>query len=225
MQFQLKNGTMFDTDNPICPNCGGEMWDNRQSKKNPKMPDFRCKNKECKDDKGYQTGVYIPKPKKGAPALAPAQAKPPVAAPAQAVARPATPIPAPVQSKPVQNYGKQDYGNSVPPSMYGAWAMNLVIAFVEKGQIASLNDAITAYRDVLQGVGEAIAANKQKLDVKNPPQERQITKPAPVTSPVQAPVAQPAPSPEALPDPIDQIAADMNHSAEISLDSLTNLDF
>ena len=30
-----------------CPVCNGEMWDNRNRKKNPKSPDFKCKNKEC----------------------------------------------------------------------------------------------------------------------------------------------------------------------------------
>lgn len=30
-----------------CPNCGGGLWDNRGKKKNPKAPDFKCKNKGC----------------------------------------------------------------------------------------------------------------------------------------------------------------------------------
>lgn len=30
-----------------CPECGGEMWDNRTSKKNPRAPDFKCKDKTC----------------------------------------------------------------------------------------------------------------------------------------------------------------------------------
>src|SRR5690349_7402634 len=30
-----------------CPKCGGEMWDNRASKRNPKAPDFKCKDKGC----------------------------------------------------------------------------------------------------------------------------------------------------------------------------------
>jgi len=30
-----------------CPKCGGEMWDNRVSKKNPKGPDYKCKDKTC----------------------------------------------------------------------------------------------------------------------------------------------------------------------------------
>lgn len=29
-----------------CPKCGGAMWDNRQSKKSPKQPDYRCKDRE-----------------------------------------------------------------------------------------------------------------------------------------------------------------------------------
>jgi hypothetical protein len=41
-----------------CPLCGGEMWDNRQRKTNPKQPDFKCKDPQC-------TGVIWPpiKPK------------------------------------------------------------------------------------------------------------------------------------------------------------------
>jgi len=30
-----------------CPKCGGEMWDNRRDKKNPKGPDLKCMSKEC----------------------------------------------------------------------------------------------------------------------------------------------------------------------------------
>lgn len=30
-----------------CPDCGGATWDNRESKRNPKQPDYKCKDKEC----------------------------------------------------------------------------------------------------------------------------------------------------------------------------------
>lgn len=30
-----------------CPECGGQMWDNRERKTNPKAPDFKCKDKNC----------------------------------------------------------------------------------------------------------------------------------------------------------------------------------
>ena len=30
-----------------CPKCGGRMWDNRADKKNPKAPDFKCRDKSC----------------------------------------------------------------------------------------------------------------------------------------------------------------------------------
>lgn len=30
-----------------CPKCGGPMWDNRFDKRNPRQPDFKCKNKDC----------------------------------------------------------------------------------------------------------------------------------------------------------------------------------
>jgi hypothetical protein len=35
------------TDEPSCPKCGGRMWDNRISKKNPKAPDFKCRSRAC----------------------------------------------------------------------------------------------------------------------------------------------------------------------------------
>jgi hypothetical protein len=34
-------------DAPACPKCGGPMWDNRASKKNPRAPDFKCKKSDC----------------------------------------------------------------------------------------------------------------------------------------------------------------------------------
>jgi hypothetical protein len=30
-----------------CPKCGGPLWDNRETKKNPKAPDFKCRDKTC----------------------------------------------------------------------------------------------------------------------------------------------------------------------------------
>jgi hypothetical protein len=32
---------------PNCPKCQGPMWDNRVGKRNPKAPDFKCKDREC----------------------------------------------------------------------------------------------------------------------------------------------------------------------------------
>lgn len=30
-----------------CPECGGAMWDNRESKRNPRAPDYKCKKRDC----------------------------------------------------------------------------------------------------------------------------------------------------------------------------------
>jgi len=30
---------------PLCPICGGAMWDDRATKRNPRAPDFKCRNK------------------------------------------------------------------------------------------------------------------------------------------------------------------------------------
>lgn len=45
----------------LCPRCGGPTWDNRQNKRNPKAPDFKCRDKECIDDKGFATSGWIDK--------------------------------------------------------------------------------------------------------------------------------------------------------------------
>ncbi len=53
------------SDVPPCPKCGGRMWDNRLGKRNPKAPDFKCRDRNC-------DGVIWP-PKPGAkPAAEPA---------------------------------------------------------------------------------------------------------------------------------------------------------
>jgi len=36
-----------DAETPSCPKCGGRMWDNRLSKRNPKAPDFKCRDRSC----------------------------------------------------------------------------------------------------------------------------------------------------------------------------------
>ena len=71
-----------ETPIPTCPKCQGPMWDNRVGKKNPKAPDFKCKDREC-------DGVIWP-PRGAKPAAAVAAA----AEPARTVApgMPACPI-------------------------------------------------------------------------------------------------------------------------------------
>ena len=62
---------------PTCPRCQGPMWDNREGKRNPKAPDFKCKDREC-------DGVVWP-PRNGT-ATAPAAAQSAGAAAASTVA-------------------------------------------------------------------------------------------------------------------------------------------
>lgn len=35
------------SDVPPCPKCSGPVWDNRVNKRNPRSPDFKCKDKSC----------------------------------------------------------------------------------------------------------------------------------------------------------------------------------
>jgi hypothetical protein len=53
------------SDEPSCPKCGGRMWDNRLTKRNPKAPDYKCRDRSCdgviwppkpgKNEKGEQS--------------------------------------------------------------------------------------------------------------------------------------------------------------------------
>src|SRR5688572_23529190 len=35
------------SDEPSCPKCGSRMWDNRATKRNPRAPDFKCRDRSC----------------------------------------------------------------------------------------------------------------------------------------------------------------------------------
>ena len=58
-------------DNPSCPKCAGKMWDNRATKRNPKAPDFKCRDRSC-------DGVIWPPKAASAPATGRASQSAPV---------------------------------------------------------------------------------------------------------------------------------------------------
>lgn len=61
-------GTTAEED-PACPKCNGRMWDNRLTKRNPKAPDFKCRDRSC------DGVVWPPRPGETAePSEAPASA-------------------------------------------------------------------------------------------------------------------------------------------------------
>jgi hypothetical protein len=39
--------SLWTTDEQSCPKCGGRMWDNRLTKRNPKAPDYKCRDRSC----------------------------------------------------------------------------------------------------------------------------------------------------------------------------------
>lgn len=39
--------TLTDVDSVSCPKCGGRTWDNRITKRNPKAPDYKCRDRNC----------------------------------------------------------------------------------------------------------------------------------------------------------------------------------
>jgi hypothetical protein len=38
---------LAETESVSCPKCGGRMWDNRLTKRNPRAPDYKCQNRSC----------------------------------------------------------------------------------------------------------------------------------------------------------------------------------
>jgi hypothetical protein len=77
---------------PNCPKCGGAMWDNRASKRNPRAPDFKCRDKSC-------DGVIWP-PRDAVPAAAPAAGSPPPAGGSEESAPRQWPAPAGTEDDP-----------------------------------------------------------------------------------------------------------------------------
>ena len=43
----LPQSTLTNLEEVSCPKCGGRMWDNRLTKRNPKAPDYKCQNRSC----------------------------------------------------------------------------------------------------------------------------------------------------------------------------------
>ena len=43
----LPASILTDMEIVSCPKCGGRMWDNRLTKRNPRAPDYKCQNRSC----------------------------------------------------------------------------------------------------------------------------------------------------------------------------------
>ena len=55
-------GAAGTADDPACPVCGGKMWDDRKMKRNPRAPDFKCRNKpKFKDGPGCPGVIWPPR--------------------------------------------------------------------------------------------------------------------------------------------------------------------
>ena len=97
-------------EDPACPICGGRMWDDRASKRNPRAPDFKCRNRpKVKGGPGCE-GVIWP-PRDGAVAAAPRGASPPAGRPG---ARPETSRGAPAAAPPSSGPEREFTDDEVP---------------------------------------------------------------------------------------------------------------
>jgi hypothetical protein len=57
----LASSLLTDMELVSCPKCGGRVWDNRLTKRNPKAPDYKCQNRSC------DGVIWPPKPAATAP--------------------------------------------------------------------------------------------------------------------------------------------------------------
>ena len=55
----------------MCPKCGGKTWDNRLTKKNPKAPDYKCRDRSCDGCVWPPKNGAAPAPRAAAPTRAP----------------------------------------------------------------------------------------------------------------------------------------------------------
>src|ERR687889_6419 len=46
-ELELPASGPLATEEQSCPKCGGRTWDNRLTKRNPKAPDFKCRDRSC----------------------------------------------------------------------------------------------------------------------------------------------------------------------------------
>ena len=44
---ETKQAPLRALEEESCPKCGGRMWDNRVTKRNPRAPDFKCRDRSC----------------------------------------------------------------------------------------------------------------------------------------------------------------------------------
>ena len=72
---------------PTCPICGGPMWDDRATKRNPRAPDFKCKNRPRERGGPGCEGVIWP-PRDGTPSPYPQPQRSRPAAGAEPPSRP-----------------------------------------------------------------------------------------------------------------------------------------
>ena len=89
-------GPRVDADGmPLCPLCGGPMWDDRLSKRNPRAPDFKCRNKPRERGGPGCEGVIWPARDGSAspyPAPAPRRSSPGASPPPDDAPRDAPPV-------------------------------------------------------------------------------------------------------------------------------------
>ena len=81
---------------PACPICGGAMWDDRATKRNPRAPDFKCRNKPRERGGPGCEGVIWPS-RDGSP----------------------SPYPPPTQRRAAPSSSRQDASLDAPPPYHG----------------------------------------------------------------------------------------------------------
>lgn len=123
---ELRRYEMAKMSDELCPKCGGRMWDNSVGKK----PSKNYPDRKCSEC-GH--GIWLTKKEKEE-----TKNNPP-----------------PAQEK-TGGSDVSNYGNSVPPSMYGAWSVNCLIAFINGGKYKTVDEALKDLPKIFRKIGTTV---------------------------------------------------------------------
>lgn len=162
----------FDVNDPICPDCGGPMWDNRSKKRsgdyNAKRSDFSCKDKG-----GCGKGLWIASDKKAA-APAGAQGKA-----------------APVAPRPVLTPEQRKAGREKMISDY----FGLMKIAAERMEVIAKQHSLPLDMAHVQAATYSVFAKMSDKGYLSPPAAAARAVPAEQPAPVPRPAQRPAPRP------------------------------
>lgn len=137
--------------------CGSEMWDNRAKKTNPKGPDFKCKNVDCKLGKGgTPKAVWLTPEQKAEYSGASAYQK---------VSPSSEPVASQYVAEPVERVSSaKSVDTDMKVSFYGAWAKDMALYIAKENSVKTCAELKKIYADCLSLIGSSLKSHCNVVD-------------------------------------------------------------